>query len=320
MPHTPPVNPPPRRARLLAGTGVVLATMMFGGAFVAGRHGALAGLKPADLVTLRYAVTGACFAPWMVRSLRRDGWARPAGIGWGRAVWLTLFGAVGNAVVVQIGLALSPANHGAVLSPALTVLSGVGLSALVLGELPSAGAWVGIPVALGGLALIGAESFRATGTATWIGDAVLAASGVSWTVFTVLVRRWRVAPVPAAAVISVLSASVWIPGYAVATGFRPLLAAPLAEVAGQALFLGLLHGALAVILWARGIGVLGAARALLFPALVPVWGTLLAALVLGESLSALQWLGVAVVSAGMLATAWRSGTRGLRPATPPPAP
>jgi drug/metabolite transporter (DMT)-like permease len=134
----------------------------------------------------------------------------------------------------------------------------------------------------------------------------------------VLVRRWRVAPVPAAAVISVLSASVWIPGYAVATGFRPLLAAPLAEVAGQALFLGLLHGALAVILWARGIGVLGAARALLFPALVPVWGTLLAALVLGESLSALQWLGVAVVSAGMVATAWRSGARAMGPASIPP--
>lgn len=310
MPNDPFRSPPSPQARWLAGAGVVLATVLFGGGFVAGRHGALAGLKPADLVTVRYAVTGICFAPWMIRALRRGGWARPAGIRWGQIVLLTFFGAVGNAAVTQIGLALSPANHGAILSPALTVLSGAGLSALVLGEHPSAGAYLGIPVALAGLALIGGESFRATGFDTWPGDAVLAASGVLWTVFTLLVRRWRVAPVPAAAVINVLSAAVWIPGYAVATGFRPLLDARLEEVAGQALFLGLLHGALAVILWARGIAVLGAARTLLFPALVPVWGTLLAALVLGERLSALQWMGVAVVSAGMAATAWRPSRRG----------
>ncbi len=309
-PPRPPDAPRPtytRRQRALAVAGVLLATMIFGGAFASGRHGALAGLNPADLVTLRYIAAGLVFAPWMLREALRGGRAGAARIGWGRGVVLAFFGAAGNALVVMIGVNLSPANHGAVLNPGMTPIYGVALGVWLLAERPPAGAVVGIPLALAGLVLVGGESFRVTGMATWPGDVVLALSGSLWALFTVLVRKWRIAPWPATATINALSALAWIPAYGLVTGFRPLLAAQPSELIGQALVLGVAHASLAVLLWARGIAVLGATRTLMFPALVPVWGTLLAWALLGEALTPLQWLGVGVVSVGMLVTAARPG-------------
>lgn len=123
-----------------------------------------------------------------------------------------------------------------------------------------------------------------------VGDTILASTGVSYALFTVLLCKWRIAPVAATAAVNVLSAIIWLPCHAALAGLWPLSAVP-AESIGQAVLQGAFAGGLAVLPYARAVAMLGPSRTVLFPALVPVFGALLATGLLGEHLSALQGAG-----------------------------
>jgi drug/metabolite transporter (DMT)-like permease len=63
---------------------------------------------------------------------------------------------------------------------------------------------------------------------------------------------------------------------------------------------GVLSGVVAVILFTRAVALLGASSAAIFPALVPAATILIGIPVAGEWPTAGQWLGLAVVSGGLL--------------------
>ena len=191
------------------------------------------------------------------------------------------------------------AAHGALLSPALTIISGVPLSILMLHERPPRRSAIGIPLTLIGLVLATDAGFAAIRD-TWRGDMMLATTGVAYGLFTVLVRRWRISPVPAIAVVNLLSAAAWLPPYLAGASSGLLARAPLAELIGQAIFQGVFVGGLGIILYAHAAKVLGAAQTALLPALVPVFGALLAATLLGEHLSSVQSAGIVLVVLGLL--------------------
>ncbi|GAB3311515.1 EamA family transporter [Epidermidibacterium keratini] len=93
-----------------------------------------------------------------------------------------------------------------------------------------------------------------------------------------------------------------------------------AELSGAAyggyLWLGLVGGLIAYTLWFRGIGVLPAAPTAMLGILSPLTATALGVLVLGERLSWVQGLGVAVAITALLASQLpgpRSGPYGGRP-------
>ncbi|HEX6842627.1 MAG TPA: DMT family transporter [Stellaceae bacterium] len=284
-----------RRERLGAILGGVLAAFIFGGNFVSGRHAALAGLTAADVVALRFAVSAMLFAPLLLRQDAAD----LGGIGWTRGAALAALVGAPYIFLTMAGLQVAPAAHGALLSPALTIISGVPLSMLMLDERPPRRAAIGIPLALIGLVLATDAGFAAIRD-TWRGDAMLAATGVAYGLFTVLVRRWRISPVPAIAAVNLLSAAAWLPPYLIGAASGLLARAPLAELVGQAIFQGVFVGGLGIILYAHAAKVLGAAQTALLPALVPVFGVLLAAAILGEQPSSLQSIGIALVVIGLL--------------------
>ncbi|HEX6840616.1 MAG TPA: DMT family transporter, partial [Stellaceae bacterium] len=126
------------------------------------------------------------------------------------------------------------------------------------------------------------------------------ATGVAYGLFTVLVRRWRISPVPAIAAVNLLSAAAWLPPYLIGASSGLLARAPLAELVGQAIFQGVFVGGLGIILYAHAAKVLGATQTALLPALVPVFGVLLGAALLGEHPSSLQSIGIALVVIGLL--------------------
>jgi drug/metabolite transporter (DMT)-like permease len=285
-----------RRERLGAVLGGVLAAFIFGGNFASGRHAALAGLAPVDVVALRFAVSALLFAPLLPwRDIVNLG-----GIGWARGVALTVLVGAPYIFLTMAGLRLAPATHGALLSPALTIISGVPLSMLMLHERPPRRAAIGIPLALVGLVLATNADFAAIRD-TWRGDLMIATTGVAYGLFTVLVRRWRLSPVPAIAVVNLLSAAVWLPPYLVLASSGLLARAPLAELVGQAIYQGAFVGGLGIILYAHAARVLGAAQTAMLPALVPVFGALLAATLLGEHLSLAQGAGILLVVLGLIA-------------------
>jgi drug/metabolite transporter (DMT)-like permease len=97
----------------------------------------------------------------------------------------------------------------------------------------------------------------------------------------------------------------YVPVHLLVFGWGGLAAAP-EEALFQALYQGLGVGLLANALYSHCYAVMGPGRAAIFPPLVPVLGTLLAALVLAETLSLPQFIGMALVVGGMLlAGLWR---------------
>jgi drug/metabolite transporter (DMT)-like permease len=279
--------------------GVVLATFVFGAGLVGLRHGVLAGLTAADLVTLRYVVPGVLFMPLLIPN------SREGNSDWIAGSALAATAGAPYSFVLLIGLYFSPATHAAVLNPGLAPLAVMLFSRLMFGERATLGALLGGLGIVTGLILVAGPSSWSADAQVWLGDIFLAMSGISYGLFAVLIRRWRVSPLRATAFVNVLSAAVWLPFYLAVCGLGRLVEAPISEVVGQAIFQGALSGGLATYLYARGIALLGPSLAGLFPALVPVFGALIATVALDERLFFFQWIGIALVFLGILVAALR---------------
>jgi drug/metabolite transporter (DMT)-like permease len=270
------------------------AMLLYSGSFVATRHGLSAGLSALDMMMLRYSAGGIVAAVVLLR-------IGLGGLSLQRALFLTLLGGVPYFAGQTIGIHWSNAAHASVLNPGGTVVFATLLGWLMLREMPGRGALAALPLLLGGLVLISGASFG--GAALW-GDAVLLATGAQWALYGTLLRRWGVNGLRAACIISAFSLPI-LPVHAMVEGWGHIAAMPGYALA-QAIYQGLAVGLLANALYSHCYRVMGPVRAAVFPPLVPVLGTLLAVVVLAETLSAMQVVGMALVVAGMLlAGLWR---------------
>ncbi|MCW5770887.1 MAG: DMT family transporter [Rhodospirillaceae bacterium] len=279
--------------------GVLLglaAALIWGGYLAYSRLGVTQGLKPVDFAFLRFSVAGLVTLPFLLR----HGAATMAGVGWRRAFILTLCAGPLFMLIVSGAYQFAPLPHGAVVPPsAMTVMSMV-LAARVLGDRPSALRVAGVGIILIGLVCVAGGGFvDGRFPQSWIGDLLFATAGSLWAVFTVLQKRWGIAPMQATAALSVMSLVLLLPPFLVFAGFERLLALPPATLATQVVVQGLLAGVVAVVAFAAAVVILGASRAALFPALVPGTAILVGIPLTGEWPSPLQWIGIVVVMLGL---------------------
>ncbi|MBN9529731.1 MAG: DMT family transporter [Alphaproteobacteria bacterium] len=286
---------------ILPYAGAILAMLLFAGNYIAGRHAAGRGFLPADLVALRYAIAAAATLPLL---LRHGSVSHLAGIGWRKGAILTLLAGAPYTALGFAGLALAPAGHGAVLNPGCMMVAGVFLSAVVFRERPGAGALAGMAIVIAGLVLVAAGSIvqgSAPGSVdVRIGDLLLAGSGLQYAIFMILVRRWRIGALQGTAALNLISAILWLPPYLLLTGTGMFERLPLADIAFQAVLQGIVIGVIAGVLYIHAVGALGPARAAFFPASLPVIGTVLATILLGEPMTLPQIGGALAVCAGMV--------------------
>ncbi len=277
---------------ILAG---LAAMLLYSGSFVATRHAIGAGLQPAEVMMLRYLLGGLACALVLAR-------IGLGGLSWGRIAALTALGGLPYYAMQVLGVGLSSASHAAMLNPGGTVVFATLLGWLVLRDIPGRGALAALPLLLGGLVLV-AGTVPGEGLA-WLGDGLLLVSGLQWALYGTLLRRWGVSGLRSACMISAFSLP-YVPVHLLLFGLGNMAAVP-GEALFQALYQGLGVGLLANALYSHCYAVMGPGRAAIFPPLVPVLGTLLASLVLAEALSPAQFLGMALVVAGMLlAGLWR---------------
>jgi drug/metabolite transporter (DMT)-like permease len=131
------------------------------------------------------------------------------------------------------------------------------------------------------------------------GDLLFVAAGSCFAMFGILLRLWLVPAMRAVAITSVLS----LAGLPVLLfSFDNMVAAGFAENLMQAVVQGALAGAGAIYLFTRSVVLLGASRAVLFPALVPPFTLLVGFLALGEVPSVSQLIGLVIVVAGFRLT------------------
>jgi drug/metabolite transporter (DMT)-like permease len=279
-------------AGIACGTG---AALFWAGGFVAARHGIAAGFSPADIAFHRFVWAGLVFLPFVARSHEL------AGAGWAKAITLTLFGGLPLALLSYAGFLFVPLAHGGVIQPSSAALGGLALATVVLKEkLPRERA-LGAAIIVAGLCVIGGEALATIGMHGLIGDLSFMTAGLMFATFALLLRLWRVAPMHAVAITSVVSL-VDIPIQWLAFGFERMIGLGLWENLLQLVMQGIFAGAGATYLFARSVALLGAGRAAVFPSLVPGFTLLIGFLALGELPTLAQFAGFAIVLMGFRLT------------------
>jgi drug/metabolite transporter (DMT)-like permease len=279
---------------LLCGAG---AALFWAAGFAAARHGVDIGFSPADVTFHRCVWGGLALLPLAWRA----GLGDLNGIGWGRGTVLTILGGPGIAIVSYSGFLFVPLGHGGVIQPSCASLIGLVLAAVVLKERLPLSRVLGALVIVAGLAVIGGEAVTTIGAHGLAGDLLFVLAGAFFATFGMLLRLWRIDAIRATIVVSVVSLAI-VPLQWAFVGFERMIALGPWENLLQALFQGILAGPGAIYLFTRSVVLLGAARAAVFPALVPGFTLLVGYLALGEVPSVPQLLGFAIVLVGFRLT------------------
>lgn len=300
-------TPPPRRRGV--GGGVLtrlhdapvlllcLAVLGWSGNFVVGR---LVGgsVPPTSLAFARWVIAAALLAPVGWRRLRADLpalAARPAEV-----ITLSITGvAIFNAFVYR-GLGTTSAVNGLLLQSACPVLIVV-VAFVLFRERPSLAGLAGLAVSLVGVWIVISHGRLLDGGLTFgAGDLWILAAVASYAVYTCLLRvKPAVHPVSlllstfalGALALVPFAAAEWVAGDRIPA--TPGAAAAIAYVA-------VVPSIVSFFCWNRGVELLGAARAGQFIHLMPVFGAVLAFVVLGERLEGYHLLGAAIIGAGIV--------------------
>ena len=273
---------------------VALVVAIWSGFQLLSRFGARSGMSAADLTLLRFGVSGAIMFPLLARKGLH-------GVPLPRAIVLMVAGGVGFSLLAFSGFAHAPASHGAaLLAGSLPLFTGLAAMTL-LGERFGPVKLLGLGLIVGGVACIGIDGFGHAGLDYWRGDLYFLAGALSWTLFTVACRAWRITPIQATVIVSTLSMIVYLPVYllTVKPGFSDI--AP-SQILVQAIYHGVVSMVLTMFAYTRAIAALGAATTSMITAAVPGIVTLSAAPLLGEIPSPLALAGTALVTVGMVAT------------------
>ncbi|RYE34974.1 MAG: DMT family transporter [Hyphomicrobiales bacterium] len=285
--------------------GLVTA-IIWGVQSVVSRHAMLIDLTPADVTILRFVSAGAVLLPWALRNMRPF----PVGsLGWRRAwVMALLIGPLYSLILVA-GASFAPALHSSIISPGLIPVFTALLIFLVTGERAGRMRLAGLGIIVLGIGIFSRDALALAPSRpdAWIGDLLFVLIAFLWAIFGLLARRWGVSSLEVTAASCLLS----VPLLVIVALVLPIhmARAPFAELLLQALYQGVLVGVVALYLYARSVATLGAARATLFLPLVPIATAAASALLLSETPSPTELVGMAIVVTGML-VAFRSPSTG----------
>lgn len=279
------------RLAVLAMLGAVL---IYGANFSLSRHATQQGLTPSDLVALRFGVGSLLMLPFFIKA----GWRDCAGLGWRRGAILAVMSGAPMAILMNTGIALSPAAHGAAIQPGVVTVMGAVGSAILFGVRPPRIVIIGLGVVLCGLACVGLAGGLSGSRQVIVGDICFFLAGILWGLYPLMLQRWGVGAMAGTAVVSVLNLA-FLPIYA--AFLSPQIFTVDAVTLGlHAVNQGVFNMVLALWLWGSAVRAIGAAKAQRFPPLIPVIGMLLAIPILGEWPGPLQIAGVTLIVGGLL--------------------
>lgn len=260
------------------------------------KAGTTGGLLPQDFVLLRFGTAAVIMLPWLLRNDPRG----LAGVGWRRGIILTLLAGPPFILLGTGGYLFAPLSHGAVIQPSTIALGSMFAAALLLGERPTFAKLAGTGLIVAGLAVIASHAGAMGGGMVWIGDLLFVAAGLSWTGFTILIKRWELGALAVTGAVSTISALAIVPIMLIAGDLSRIAALPAPTLAAQFAVQGLLSGVVAVIAFGVAVRHLGAAKAGLFPAIVPAATLLLGGLSSGTLPAFFEIAGAALATLGLV--------------------
>lgn len=201
-------------------------------------------------------------------------------------------------LLVLAGAQWAPASHmGIFMAGSLPLFTAVG-AWLHRGQKVSGLRLAGLCCIALGMALFAASSFRG-GSVDWRGDLLFLAAAMLWAVHSLAFAHCALTPWQGAAFVNGWSALLLLPVLAF-TGAPRLLTAPWADVALQAAAQGVVAGLLGLVVYMVAVARLGAARASLSAAAVPVLTTLGAACWMNEPVTGAVLLALMLVVPGIV--------------------
>lgn len=272
------------------------AALCWAAGLVSARHGIAIGLSPLDIMLHRMVWAGFVFLPFMHTPKINF-----QGVGWGRSILLTLCGGPPLALLSYAGFMLVPLGHGGVIQPSCAALGGLLLSTLVVKEKLPMTRLAGAIAIVCGLCVIGYEALSTIGAHGILGDLMFVSAGLTFAAYGMMLKLWRITPIQSVAITSVLSLVI-IPFHYFIFGFDALIGVGWYEFMILVIAQGLMSGAAATFLFTRAVVVLGAARAAVFPALVPPFTLLTGFLTIGIVPTAFQLIGMVIVLFGFRLT------------------
>ena len=257
------------------------------------RLGVTTRLSAPDLTALRFAVAGPVLLPIVLRrglAIDRLGWPGFVAVVAGAGAPVVL--------VVGIGLRFAPVAHAGALYQGVVPLAAACLAAIVLKERVTATRKAGLFLVVCGGVMIGGLGISSLGGRQSIGHLLFLFAACMTAGYTVALRYARVDGLHAAAIAAVVSALVYLPVYLVFFE-NGLFNVPLADLAVQAVYQGLLTAAVSLALYGRAIHLLGASNAAAFVALGPIMAALMAIPALAEWPSEGAWVAIMIIAAGV---------------------
>ncbi len=272
---------------------VFFTICIWAGFILVSRHGGKGVLTGWDVTALRFGV-GALIALFFLPRVKLP----PLKV----VLLFSLFGGVGYAVAVYLAFTMAPAAHAAVLLPGALPFTTAVIAWLWLKHKPTPTQRAALTLVFFGIALTAVDTLSHGTHLTGMqmtGDLLFLCGSSSWAIFTLLLRRHPVPPLTAAVSTTLGSALLYLPLWWL---FLPstLNRAPLAEIAMQAIYQGILVVFVAMMLYAFAVKKLGPQTVTLLMAVVPGLAALAAVPVLGEPLSLLTLLGLGAVTIGAL--------------------
>jgi len=274
---------------VLAGLVVVVCWSGFN---IVSRFGSSGVFTPFDLAAMRYGVSGLLCLPFFLRQVPVSAWPR--------YLMLSIFGGLGYGLLIYSGFSFAPSAHAGVFVnggiPFWTVLL---LAALTRFHLPRTTAFA-LLLSAGGLLLIAYDSLFATRVpGAWIGDALFLAAALSWAIFGLLMRRWKIKPLFGISGVASFSLVLYGPVYLLWLPTK-LAHAAWPDIALQCVYQGAVAAVLAAGLYSYANEKVGACQASMMLALVPALSAVGAYFILGEALNGTVVAGIGMVSLGAL--------------------
>ena len=221
-------------------------------------------------------------------------------------VQMGLAGGLLYAVFSYSGFFFAPAAHASVLLPGSLPLWTSLIAWLILSQPLSRQRVMGLLLILIGDLMVGGPSLLSMfkSESVWRGDMLFILASISWSYYTVLVRRHEVKPVYATTAITVFSFFTFIPLYLILCYLglihTHLLETPFYSLAFQFFFQGVLSVVVSGITFNQMIRYFGPIRSTMITAVVPGLSAIGAAFILGESMSINVMIGLGLVTLGIV--------------------
>lgn len=289
---------------------LILAIFFWSLNFVLGRA-VREEIPPVGLAFWRWAIAGLLVTPFAWRQVRRD-WAaiRRA---WAPLALLSFLGVAAFNTLIYVGLQTTVALNAFLLQSLMPVLI-VGLSFGIFRESATLGQIVGLLVSM-----MGAVWIIARGDVGALldlrlaaGDLVIFVAVVSYAGYSVLLRlKPRIGPMAFLFVTFVPGAWMLLPVYLWESWTRAPVEASTVAVASIA-YVAVFPSIVSFLFFNRGVELAGANRASVYLHLMPLFGAVLAVVLLGEALRSFHIVGGAAIGLGIV-LATRRGRRAADP-------